>query len=150
MHLLHCTTDRDGLNLVKVFLILILIRISVFPLGMILSHKIQSLVRTALDSQTSTRDCFTMKAINVICFLVANFVKSDNSIALTCTAEGFSITLSDDAKFPNPNSSGNNKIIIGSCEFILQTTSETIQAGLSIIIDQKIEFSRPFLFEPAS
>ena len=67
-----------------------------------------------------------MRAINLLNFLFTNFVFSDDGFSLTCTAKGFSIVFSDDTKFPNPV----NKIKIGSCDFTLATTSETIQAGL--------------------
>ena len=56
-----------------------------------------------------------------------------SGIELSCGADRFSITISDDSVFPNPNSAGNNKIKIGSCEFDLSTTPETVEAWISHI-----------------
>ena len=58
---------------------------------------------------------------------------SDDDIELSCAANKFSISISDDSKFPNPNSSGNNKVKIGKCEFDLTTTPETVEERISLI-----------------
>ena len=69
--------------------------------------------------------------------VVINCINCDaDGIELTCGADRFSITITDDSAFPNPNSSGNNKVKIGTCEFDLTTTPETIQAWISYIIIQ--------------
>ena len=68
-----------------------------------------------------------------ILFYLVVIINCDDGIELTCGADRFSITITDDSAFPNPNSSGNNKVKIGTCEFDLTTTPETIQAWISHI-----------------
>ena len=67
-------------------------------------------------------------------FVLINSAICNDDIELSCAADKFSITISDDSIFPNPNSSGNNKVKIGKCEFDLTTTPETVEERISHIV----------------
>ena len=80
---------------------------------------------------------FLLKEMNsrILFYLVLiNSVICDDDIELSCAADKFSITISDDSVFPTPNSSGNNKVKIGKCEFDLTSTPETVEEWISHIV----------------
>ena len=86
-------------------------------------------VSSFLHREMNSRILFYLALVNsVIC---------NDYIELSCAADKFSITISDDSIFPTPNSSGNNKVKIGKCEFDLTTIPETVEEWISHITVHK-------------